>query len=76
MLKLIEKGWGRDEAYSVVQSAAFKALEEERHMKEVLLEDERVRSSLSDEEIDECFDYRYFVRHVDLIFERMGLLEK
>ncbi|MFA4016405.1 MAG: hypothetical protein RUDDFDWM_001508 [Candidatus Fervidibacterota bacterium] len=76
MLKLIEKGWGRDEAYSVVQSAAFKALEEERHMKEVLLEDERVRSSLSNEEIDECFDYRYFVRHVDLIFERMGLLEK
>lgn len=76
MLKLIEKGWGRDEAYSVVQSAAFKALEEERHMKEVLLEDERVRSSLSDEEIDECFDYRHFVRHVDLIFERMGLLEK
>lgn len=76
MLKLIEKGWGRDEAYSVVQSAAFKALEEERHMKEVLLEDERVRSSLSDEEIGECFDYRYFVRHVDLIFERMGLLEK
>jgi adenylosuccinate lyase len=76
MLKLIEKGWGRDEAYSVVQSAAFKALEEERHMKEVLLEDERVRSSLSEEEIDECFDYRHFVRHVDLIFERMGLLEK
>ncbi|MCS7253924.1 MAG: adenylosuccinate lyase [Armatimonadota bacterium] len=74
MLKLVEKGWSRDEAYTVVQSAAFSALEQERHMRDVLLEDERVRKVLSDDELDECFDYSHFVRHVDMIFERMGLI--
>lgn len=73
MLKLVEKGWSRDEAYTLVQAAAFKAIEQERHMKDVLSEDERFRSTFSDSELEECFDYRHFVRHVDLIFERMGL---
>ena len=25
------------------------------------------------EEIDECFDYKWFLRNVDMIFERFGL---
>ena len=28
---------------------------------------------LTKEEIDDCFDYKYFLRHVDMIFERFGL---
>ena len=32
-----------------------------------------VLSDLSKEEIDGCFDYNYFLRHVDTIFERFGL---
>ena len=29
--------------------------------------------NLTKEEIDDCFDYQYFLRHVDMIFERFGL---
>ncbi|MFA4028228.1 MAG: hypothetical protein GDYSWBUE_000089 [Candidatus Fervidibacterota bacterium] len=75
MLKLVEKGWTRDDAYTLAQSAAFKALEQGRHMRDVLLEDERVRETLSDGELEECFDYSWFVRHVDIVFERMGLID-
>ena len=28
---------------------------------------------LSQEEIDDCFDYNYHIQHVDTIFERLGL---
>ena len=28
---------------------------------------------LTKEEIDECFDYKWFLRNVDMIFERFGL---
>ena len=28
---------------------------------------------LSAEEISDCFDHKFFLRHVDMIFERFGL---
>ena len=74
MLKLVEKGWSRDDAYALVQAAAFRAIQERRHMRDILIEEKRVRATLSESELNECFDYRFFVRHVDTIFERMGLL--
>ena len=35
--------------------------------------DPDITTYLSKEEIDDCFDYTYFLRHVDTIFERFGL---
>ena len=35
--------------------------------------DEDITKYLSKEEIEGCFDYNYFLRHVDTIFERFGL---
>ena len=35
--------------------------------------DPDITKYLSKEEIDDCFDYKYFLRHVDTIFERFGL---
>ena len=35
--------------------------------------DEDILQYLTKEEIDACFDYQYFLRHVDQIFERFGL---
>ncbi|MEJ8548551.1 adenylosuccinate lyase [Brevibacillus borstelensis] len=74
MLKLIEKGMSREQAYDTVQPRAMQAWEEQRSFRAILEEDKTVNSTLSKEELDECFDYRYHLKHVDTIFQRLGLV--
>ncbi len=73
MLALIEKGLSREEAYDLVQPRAMQAWEEQRPFREILEEAPRIRELLSKEELDDCFDYRHHLRHVDTIFQRLGL---
>ncbi|MGD8191792.1 adenylosuccinate lyase [Brevibacillus ginsengisoli] len=73
LLKLIDKGLSREKAYDTVQPRAMQAWEEQRSFREIIAEDETVQSLLSQEELDDCFDYRYHLKHVDTIFERLGL---
>ena len=40
---------------------------------EILLEDERVTSQLSRDELASIFDYGYYLRYVDESFARLGL---
>ena len=35
--------------------------------------DPDITKYLTAEEISDCFDYKFFLRHVDMIFERFGL---
>ncbi|MGN7471516.1 adenylosuccinate lyase [Brevibacillus sp. SAFN-007a] len=74
MLKLIEKGMSREQAYDTVQPRAMQAWEEQRSFRAIVEEDPTVSSTLTKEELDECFDYRYHLKHVDTIFQRLGLL--
>jgi adenylosuccinate lyase len=74
MLKLIEKGMSREQAYDTVQPRAMQAWEEQRSFRAILEEDPVVTSTLTKEELDDCFDYRYHLKHVDTIFKRLGLL--
>lgn len=74
MLKLIEKGMSREQAYDTVQPRAMQAWEEQRSFRAIVEEDTTVSSTLSKEELDECFDYRYHLKHVDTIFQRLGLI--
>ncbi|MFA4137435.1 MULTISPECIES: adenylosuccinate lyase [unclassified Brevibacillus] len=74
MLKLIEKGMSREQAYDTVQPRAMQAWEEQRSFRAIVDEDATVSSTLSKEELDECFDYRYHLKHVDTIFQRLGLI--
>ncbi|MFF0830056.1 adenylosuccinate lyase [Brevibacillus sp. NPDC003359] len=74
MLKLIEKGMSREQAYDTVQPRAMQAWEEQRSFRAIVEEDATVSSTLSNEELDECFDYRYHLKHVDTIFQRLGLI--
>ncbi|AMA74231.1 MULTISPECIES: adenylosuccinate lyase [Aneurinibacillus] len=73
LLKLIDKGLSREEAYDTVQPRAMQAWEEQRPFRELIEADEKVKSLLSKEEIDDCFDYSWHLKHVDTIFERLGL---
>ncbi|UFJ40980.1 adenylosuccinate lyase [Brevibacillus humidisoli] len=74
LLKLIDKGLSREKAYDTVQPRAMQAWEEQRSFREIIASDETVKSLLSDEELADCFDYRYHLKHVDTIFKRLGLI--
>lgn len=74
MLKLIEKGWAREDAYDTVQPNAMKAWEEKVNFKILMEADEKVRATLTQEEIDDCFNPAYQVKNVETIFKRVGIL--
>jgi len=73
MLKLIDKGLTREEAYDTVQPRAMQAWNEQRSFRAIVEADPKITSMLSPEEIDDCFNYNWHLKHVDTIFERLGL---
>lgn len=73
LLALIEKGLVREEAYDTVQPKAMEAWETQVHFRELLDKDEKITSLLTKEELDDCFDYNYHLKNVDMIFDRLGL---
>ncbi|MCP8969829.1 adenylosuccinate lyase [Ectobacillus ponti] len=73
MLSLIDKGMVREESYDIVQPKAMEAWETQVPFKQLVEADERITSRLSQEEINECFNYEYHLQHVDTIFKRLGL---
>lgn len=74
MLKLIEKGWTREQAYDTVQPNAIKSWENKIPFKSLMEDTPKVRETLTQEEIDDCFNPAYQVKNVDVIFKRVGLL--
>lgn len=73
LLKLIDKGMAREAAYDLVQPKAMEAWETETHFKQLVEADTVIAGKLTQEEIDDCFDYTYHLKNVDVIFERIGL---
>jgi adenylosuccinate lyase len=75
MLKLVDEGLSREEAYDRVQPLAMTAWEEERPFQEVVAEADEITEMLTDDEVEDAFDPSYHVRNVDRIFRRVGLEE-
>ena len=73
LLALVDKGLKRQDAYKIVQSNAMKAWETKRQYLDFLLEDERVTSQLSRDELASLFDQAWYLRYVDANFARLGL---
>lgn len=74
MLKLVDKGWSREKAYDTVQPQAIKAWNEDLNFKDLMKSVKEVTDTLSDEEIEDCFDPTYQIKNVDEVFKRVGLL--
>ena len=74
MLKLVDKGWSREKAYDTVQPQAIKAWTEGLNFKDLMKSVKEVTDTLSDEEIEDCFDPTYQIKNVDEVFKRVGLL--
>ncbi|MBL1230353.1 adenylosuccinate lyase [Enterococcus sp. BWB1-3] len=73
LLKLIDHGMTREEAYDLVQPKTAYAWDHQTDFRPLLDEDEKITSVLSKEELDDAFDYNYHLKNVDTIFERVGL---
>lgn len=73
LLALIDKGMSREEAYDTVQPRAMEAWEKQVQFRSLIESDEKIAGLLNEAEIDDCFDYNYHIKHVDMIFERLGL---
>ena len=73
LLAIVGKGVLREDAYKWVQRNAMKRWMEGEDFRENVEKDPDITKYLTKEEIDDCFDYQYFLRHVDMIMERLCL---
>ena len=71
LLKLVEKGLTREEAYTIVQRNALDAFENKGNFKENLYKDKEVTSKLKNNEIEELFDKESFLKNINVIYERI-----
>jgi len=71
LLKLIDKGMSRENAYAVVQKNAMESWQEDSDFKRLLLEDDEVMSYLNTQDINTVFRIENFLGHIGLIFNRV-----
>ncbi len=74
LLALVEeKGFSREQAYELVQRNAMQSWRTGENFRDLLLKDGDVTAQISEEEVDELFDFSYHLKHVDEIYKRFGL---
>jgi len=76
LIALIDKGMSRQEAYEVIQRSAMRAWQDGEDFRELLEADSEVTSRLTKKDLEGLFDYSYYLREIDRIFERAGLTGK
>lgn len=71
MLALVEKGISREEAYKLVQKNAHQAWNSPNgDFKANLLSDSDVIQKLNEQEIESCFDKKYYINNINEIYKR------
>ena len=73
LLRLVDKGLTREDAYRIVQKHALDAFENNGNLKANLESDDEVVKLLSKDEIEECFDRNAYLKNVDKIFEKFSI---
>lgn len=73
LLALVDKGVSREDAYRWVQRNAMSRWLAGEDFRSGLKKDTEVRQYLSEAEIEDCFDPKPMLKHVDTIMARFGL---
>jgi adenylosuccinate lyase len=71
LLALVDAGMSREDAYTVVQGAAMRALKGEGGFRANLEADAAVREKLAD--VASLFDPEDYLRNIDVVFDRLNL---
>ncbi|MBI5845555.1 MAG: adenylosuccinate lyase [Deltaproteobacteria bacterium] len=71
LLLLAEAGFSREDAYRLVQSHAMKAWSENGDFKAAIFADPEISALVPREKLDEVFDVKGHLKHVDFIFNRV-----
>jgi adenylosuccinate lyase len=71
LLELAQRGVSREQAYEWAQRNAMRSFDEQKDFKQLLLADKDVSAVLDRKALDDAFDLRVQLRHVDKIFSRV-----
>lgn len=75
LTRLVEKGLSREESYDLVQSLALRTLNGEfESFRNALESNEIIIENLKSVDLDELFDEKYYLRNIDFIYKRVGLI--
>ena len=72
MLKLIDSGMNRNVAYDLVQDLSMRTFESKEHFKQICSNNEIIKSKISNKDLNEIFDYNYYLRFTKEQFNSIG----
>jgi adenylosuccinate lyase len=71
LLRLVEKGISREEAYKIVQDSAMNVWQDTtKNLRSELAKSESVKKFLTEEDLDDIFDPKKMLKNIDYIFAR------
>lgn len=73
LMALVDRGVPRKTAYEMVQRNAMLSYDEGTDFAYQLLQDAEIMTYLSAEELDQLFDYEYYLRHIDYVYKRAAI---
>ncbi len=74
LLHLVQKGISREDAYALIQGHAMHSWETGKPFMELILADSQITTLLPAGEIRDIFNYNRYLRHVDTIYKRCGII--
>ena len=72
LLKLIDKGLTREDAYRKVQKIAMDSWNQNKDFKDLLKKNKSIKSFLSYKEIDKIFELEYHFKNINHIFKKIN----
>lgn len=77
LLKLVDKGFSREDAYRIVQTSAMEVwANSDKHLKNELMKSKEVMDVLTENELSAIFNTDKILKNVDHIFQRSIYLEE
>lgn len=73
LLKLVDTGMSRVDAYGIVHQLSMDSWNDGKNFRDLVRSNQTISERISADEFDSLFDYKYYVRYVDEMFEKVGL---
>jgi adenylosuccinate lyase len=71
LLRLTEKGMSRENAYRIVQKRAMESWQKKEDFKDILHMDREIKGYISDQDLEDIFDLKYYTKNIPYIFNRV-----